>query len=142
MRLSPIFMMVKQRYRGSSKHHTNNFIPMAFTEFELKRWEVELDRFIEHRRPPLHIRAQLDFGYRIDGQSVMIFEIRPDWQDPTVKREFPVAKATHVRTKDEWRVFWMRADLKWHGYEPNLSVASLEEFLQVVDDDAYCCFFG
>ena len=56
--------------------------------------------------------------------------------------EHPVAKATFVRTKNRWHVFWMRQDLKWHGYEPNLEVHSLEAFLNVVDRDEYCCFFG
>ena len=36
----------------------------------------------------------------------------------------------------------MRRDLKWHGYEPNLEVKSLEAFLNVVDRDELCCFFG
>ena len=36
----------------------------------------------------------------------------------------------------------MRRDLKWHGYEPTPEVHSLEAFLNVVDRDEYCCFFG
>jgi hypothetical protein len=115
---------------------------MAFSELELKRYERDLTRFMERRRPPAHIRPELDLGYRFDGQSVEIFEIRPDWKDRTIKGETPVAKATYVRTKNHWRVFWMRRDLKWHGYEPNQEVRSLEEFLAVVDRDDHCCFFG
>jgi hypothetical protein len=115
---------------------------MAFSELELKRYERDLERFMERRRPPLHIRPELDLGYRFDGHSVEIFEIRPDWRDRTTKGETPVAKATYVRTRNRWRVFWMRRDLKWHGYEPNPEVRSLEEFLAVVDRDDHCCFFG
>ena len=115
---------------------------MALTELELKRCERDLDKFIERRRPPAHIRPQLDFGYRISGQSVEILEIRPDWRDKSIKRERPVAKATFVRTVNAWRVFWMRSDLKWHGYEPNAQVRSIAEFIAVVDADEYCCFFG
>ena len=115
---------------------------MAFTELELNRHECDLTRFMERRRPPLHIRPELDLGYRIAGQSVEIFEIRPDWRDKTTKRETPVAKATYVKSKNRWRVFWMRRDLKWHRYESNYEVRSLEEFLTVVDRDEHCCFFG
>jgi len=115
---------------------------MALTEFERKRCERDLAKFMERRRPPLHIRPELDFDYRIIGQSVEIFEVRPDWQDPTVKQESPVAKATYVRTQDWWRVYWMRRDMKWHSYEPNAEVASFEAFLAVVERDAYNCFFG
>jgi hypothetical protein len=115
---------------------------MAFTEIELRRCDKAISKFLERRRPPEHIRAELDIGYRIVGHSVEIFEIRPDWQDKSKKMETPVAKSTFVRTKNRWRVFWMRGDLKWHGYEPNLEVVSVEAFLNVVDRDEYCCFFG
>ena len=115
---------------------------MALTELERKRCERDLASFLERRRPAPHIRSDLDIGYRISGQSVEVLEIRPDWQDRKVKREHPVAKATFVRTRDRWRVFWMKRDLKWHAYEPNPEVHSLEAFLNVVDRDDFCCFFG
>jgi len=115
---------------------------MAFSELELKRHERNLTRFMERRRPPAHVRPELDLGYRFDGQSVEIFEIRPDWRDRTTKGETPVAKATYVRTKNHWRVFWMRRDLKWHRYGPDHEVDSLEKFLAVVDRDEHACFFG
>jgi hypothetical protein len=115
---------------------------VALTDLERKRCEHDLAKFMERRRPPPEIRPKLDIGYRISGQSVEIFEIRPDWQNPKLTMEHPVAKATLVRTKNRWRVFWMRRDLKWHGYEPNSEVHSLEAFLHVVDRDEYCCFFG
>ena len=115
---------------------------MALTQLEKARCERDIAKFLERRRPPVNVRPQLDIGYRISGQSVEIFEVRPQWQNPTEKREHPVAKATFVRTRNHWRVFWMRRDLKWHGYEPNPYVHSLEAFLNVVDRDEYCCFFG
>jgi len=43
---------------------------MALSEFELKACERELDAFLDRRRPPPHIRPQLDLGYSIKGQSV------------------------------------------------------------------------
>jgi hypothetical protein len=115
---------------------------MALTDVELRRCERDLEVFLARKRPPPHMRDRLDIGYRIAGQSVELFEIRPDWQDPTRKMETPVAKATFVRTRNVWRVFWMRRDLKWHGYDPNREVVSLEAFLNVVDRDEYGCFFG
>jgi hypothetical protein len=36
----------------------------------------------------------------------------------------------------------MRADLKWHGHDPTPEVASVNEFLAVVDKDDDACFFG
>jgi Protein of unknown function (DUF3024) len=115
---------------------------VAFNDIERKRIEHDLATFMTHHRPPPHIRPELDFGYRISGHSVEIFEIRPQWQNPKEKMEHAVAKATFVRTRNVWRVFWMRSDLKWHGYEPVPEVRSLAAFLAVVGRDEYCCFFG
>lgn len=115
---------------------------MALTELELKRCERALTDFMARRRPAPHLRDQLDVGYRINGQSIEIFEIRPDWKDDSVRQEFPVAKATFVRTKGLWKVYWMRADLNWHGYEPKAEANTLKEFLGAVDRDEHACFFG
>jgi hypothetical protein len=115
---------------------------MALTEIEIKRCEKALAAFMERRRPPPVIRSQLDMAYEMSGHSVEIFEVRPHWQDPSRTMETPVAKATFVRTKNHWKVFWMRQDLKWHGYEPVAQVSSLEAFLDVVDRDEHCCCFG
>lgn len=115
---------------------------MALDDLERKRIEKAMDAFLARRRPPPHIRPDLDIGYRIDGQSVEILEIRPQWDDRSIIHQYPVAKATWVRTRRKWKVFWKRADLKWHGYEPAPEVPSIERFLAVVDEDAYCCFFG
>lgn len=115
---------------------------MALNDIERKRIEKAVGAFVDRLRPPPHIRPKLDLGFRISGQSVELFEIRPQWNRPDVKRQSSFAKATFVRTRGVWRVFWMRADLKWHGYEPAPEVARVEDFLAVVEKDEYACFFG
>jgi hypothetical protein len=115
---------------------------MALSELETKRVEKAVLVFLEKRRPPPHVRPKLDIGYRITGQSLELFEIRPQWDNTKVKREHPFAKATYVRTRGAWKVFWQRADLKWHGYEPVSEVDSIDQFLVLVDEDEHACFFG
>ena len=115
---------------------------MSFSEFEKKRIEKILGRYIEKNRPPENVRDQVDLSYKISGQSVEIFEIRPVWNDPNEKIEEPIAKATYVTSRDIWKVFWQRADLKWHRYDPDPEVASIEEFVELVENDDYACFFG
>ena len=115
---------------------------MALGEFEQKRAEKVVAAFLQRRKPPPHIRSKLDFGYRIKKQSVELFEVRPRWNKPTEKLEHPVAKVTYVRATGLWKVYWMRADLKWHSYEPTPQVGSLEKFLALVDEDKHACFFG
>ncbi len=36
----------------------------------------------------------------------------------------------------------MRADLKWHGYEPDSTVKTLEQFIGVIDTDEFGYFWG
>ena len=45
-------------------------------------------------------KDQLDFGYRIDGQNVYLFEIRPRWDKPEEITETPVAKTTFIKSKN------------------------------------------
>ena len=53
-----------------------------------------------------------------------------------------IAKATFVKTKQHWNVFWKRADLKWHTYEPKPKVKTVKEFVDLVDEDSHHCFWG
>lgn len=115
---------------------------MSLSEFEIKRAEKVIQGFLEKHRPPPHIRPQLDLGGRVSGQSVEIFSIRPRYDDPSIRMETPAAKATYVKSRGLWKVYWMRADLKWHAYEPQAEVKSLEAFLDLVGEDAHACFFG
>jgi len=115
---------------------------MAISEFEIKRIEKLVGGFVEKRRPEPAIRNMLDIGFRISGQSFEIHEIRPQWDNPDKKIEGPIAKATYVKSKKIWQLYWMRADLKWHKYEPLPISNSLEKILEEIDRDPFCCFWG
>ena len=101
-----------------------------------------MENFLEIRRPPEHIRAQVDLSYRIEDQSVLIFELRPRWDKPEEIRESNRAKATFVKEKNHWKIFWLRATLAWENYKPTPIVKDLREFAKVVDEDKHHCFFG
>lgn len=115
---------------------------MALNDLERKRVEKAVSAFVEKRRPPPAVRPELDLGFCISGQSVELFEIRPQWDKPELRHESPFAKATYVRTQSLWKVYWRRADLKWHSYQPDAAVEGIEDFLAVVAKDEYACFFG
>jgi hypothetical protein len=115
---------------------------MAFSELEIKRLEKLVGAFIEKRRPPPSIRSKLDLGFRIQGQSVELFEVRPDRQKADEYRQIPFAKATYVKTQDIWKIYWQRADMKWHGYQPHPECSNIAKFLAIVERDEYACFFG
>lgn len=101
-----------------------------------------LENFLEKRRPPEEMRNKVDLAYRIEDQSVIIYSIRPHWQNQSEKIEHPIAKTTWVHTQQVWKVFWMRADSKWHGYDPQPKVKTIQQFLKLVNEDQYGCFWG
>ncbi len=115
---------------------------MAFSEFEIARYSKEVRSFIDAKRSAVHGGNQLNVGFLIDGQSVEIFEVRPVWNNPDKQLDLSVAKATYVKRHNRWKVYWQRADLKWHACEPKPSVATLKQFLHLLDEDQYACFWG
>jgi len=115
---------------------------MAFSEFELKKVQVEVGRFIEANRPPADMRDKLDLGFKIERQSIILFEISPRRDRPEETMHHPVAKATYSKAALCWKVYWQRADLKWHRYEPEPLVDQLVDFLDIVNEDKHACFWG
>jgi hypothetical protein len=108
-------------------------------EFEVK---TAGDEFLKNNRPSEEIRDRLDLSYRIEGLSVVVFEIRPSFRNPAERHEEYVAKTTFVKSAGIWKVFWMRADLKWHAYPEKPKVKTIKAFFDLVEEDALHCFFG
>jgi hypothetical protein len=101
-----------------------------------------MENYISKVRPEPEIRNQLDLNYEIIDQSVILNEIRPAWNNLKEILTFGYAKTTYVKSKNVWKVFWKRADNKWHTYKPKPTVNRLEDFLKLVDQDEYRCFKG
>lgn len=115
---------------------------MAISEFETKRCEKYVSEYVEKHRPPAHLRNEVDLCYRIENQSVIIYELRSLWNHADKKIESMVAKTTYIKTSKTWKVFWYKSDMKWHVYTPVPEVNNLEEFLSLLEEDANCCFYG
>jgi hypothetical protein len=112
-------------------------------KYEIDSIEIEeIENYLSYIRPNEEMRAQLDIGYRIEKQSIIIFEVRPDWIDPKKKVENNVAKATFVTKNNHWKVYWQRADLKWHSYTPKPILENLLDFIRLIEKDEYGCFWG
>ena len=116
---------------------------MAFTETEIAEHTATLEeRFWSRRRPPLHLRDKVREGQRFDGTSIELFFVRPAFRRPGEHIEEAIAKVTFVRSRNVWRLFWKRADGKWHRYPPCPEAASLGDALRAIHADPNGCFFG
>ena len=73
---------------------------MALSEFEQRRICKIVGEYLESRRPPLHLRKELDFAVRIKGQSVFIDTLRRTMDGTSV--QYPLAKATWVKSRQWW----------------------------------------
>lgn len=98
--------------------------------------------FMKRRRPPEHIRNMLDYGYTVEGQTIDILEIRPVHNLPQTMIHGPIARIRFLRNQGHWKLYWMRADMKWHSYPPDPVHATLESALAAIEKDSCCCFFG
>ena len=114
---------------------------MAFSELELKRIDKTVSDLCRRLSPPEHAH-ELRTAYEVVGHAVTIFEVRPAWDDPSEWMHNPVARLRFARTTGEWTLYWMRADLKWHVYDPEPMPTDLASLVAIVDQDKHCAFFG
>jgi len=112
---------------------------MSFTEFEMLKHEEVLKLYIEKIRPKVEIRNEIDIEYRIHNQSIEIIEKRRTGRKLI---ESPVAKTTYIRSRDKWRIYWQKADMKWHVYEPQVEAKTLKKVIEIIERDEYGCFWG
>ena len=114
---------------------------MAISEFEIFKVEKAAKNFCDDRNkhyPP----DQLYIDFKLDDQQLFLFEVRPKWNEPSVKIEIMVAKLWYIKKESIWKLYWQRQNMKWHLYEPNGSNKELEPLLAEVWNDPHGCFWG
>ena len=113
---------------------------MAISEFEIFKVEKVAKTFCDNKNrgfPP----DKLYIDYKLDGQSLYIFEVRLTWNDPNSKMEIMVAKLRFIKKEKLWKLYWQRQNMKWYLYE-NDSDGDLRALLTVINQDEYGCFWG
>jgi len=105
--------------------------------------ESTIRNFIESlRSKDPEIRAQLDYGYSYNKGIVLLYEIRPMWNNPKVKQQLEFAKIRFYKTRRTWNLYWMRGNGKWESYDPKPEANHLGKLLEIIKMDEYGCFFG
>ncbi len=115
---------------------------MAIIDFTLEQAKQLTDKLIQKRRPPVEARDQVDLSFRLDKQSIVVYEIREIWNQPGKKQEIHIAKATYVKARKIWKIQWQKAGGKWHSYTSLPEVSNIADFLKELDKDPYSCFWG
>ena len=115
---------------------------MAFAEIEFKGIDAsvgKLCRALSSKGLP----HKIQYIYEVEGHTVTMYEERPAWKDPDKTTRQGIARFRLFRSRKEWKVYWMRQDLKWHEYDPDVSTAtSLAPLVAVVSEDKWGAFFG
>jgi len=104
--------------------------------------EQEIKKFIDSIRPPTDLRDKLDIGFSFQNNILEIFEIRPRWDDHNIKISSSVAKTQFIKSRNIWKIFWMRANGKWELYPPKPEVGNLSDFFKILQKDQHGCFWG
>ncbi len=74
---------------------------MALTDWQKAEIKVAANKYLEKRNREIAAHTdQLRVGYRIEGQSVFIFEHRKRWKDEGFD-DFDVAKAMLLRIQNK-----------------------------------------
>ena len=114
---------------------------MPFTEIELKYIESTVGKMCKRRSPP-QFSDKLRTTFEVRSLDVIVYEERPEWHNPKEWSKTEVAKFKYSRKDGEWKLYWMRSDLKWHAYDMVSPTKSLEEIVKEVDEDPDGAFFG
>ncbi len=115
---------------------------MAFSEAELKLIDAsagDLCRRLSARGLPHKIKYLCE----IEGHSVTLWEERPAWKGRGKTTKMGVARCRYWKSRETWQLFWMKRDLKWHAYDPQVSFAKrISTLVKVVAEDKWGAFFG
>lgn len=115
---------------------------VAFGELELKLIDATVGELCRDSSPPEH-RDELRCVYDIEGHAVSVFEERPPWDgSPGDWTRAGVARFRYFRSRGEWALYWMRADLEWHVFDAVPPTSDLAALVAIVDENRYGAFWG
>ena len=115
---------------------------MALSPSQLAECLREVGAFMKELRPPQELREKVDYRIDIVGSEIVLSSVRPHWDNTPGKSQLPIAKVKWIATRKQWRLYWQRADGKWHSYNAGSRPLTIREALAEVRRDRHCCFFG
>jgi hypothetical protein len=114
---------------------------MSLPELTKKMVEARLAAFCDRRVPP-HVRDEVRLAFRIDGDIVLLLEVRPHFQDSSRRIEIPIAQFRFVAASMTWQLYYPDRNTKWHQFKEESATADLERLISAVDADRTGIFWG
>ncbi len=90
---------------------------------------------------PLHYRSRLRLGFKIEEDSVTIFEQRAGFDDPSQWVGLDVAQFRWIEREKMWSLYYKDRESNWQAYYLNPK-ADFEILLREVDEDPVEVFWG
>lgn len=119
----------------------NSGAPVAFTELERRRIDKTVGELCRRLSPPQYVQ-ELRLVYDIEDDSVALWEERSPWRGEGEWSHQGIAKFRYARARQTWSLYWMRADLKWHVFEPAAPTNDLAALVAIVAENRSGAFFG
>ncbi len=114
---------------------------MSLSEFHIKLIEKEVGGLC-HKRTSEYVWGQLEYGYKIEKQDILISELRPIFTDTGEMFQMSFAKIKFIKSRKLWKLYWQRGNGKWLLYESPGESKDLSSLVKAIDGDQYGCFFG
>jgi hypothetical protein len=113
----------------------------SLPEFERRLAERLLARFSD-RRVLAHGEQPTRLEHEIRGLSVTLYELRPAYENPSVRVRAPVARFRFDPGSGLWTLHWRDPSGGWRRYGEHPPTRNLEALLSEVDRDPTRIFWG
>ena len=103
--------------------------------------ETKLAAYCDNKVPKA-IRDKLALSYKIERNSIILYEIRPHYQYKNRKMECHIAKIKFLPIKREWQLYYQDRNSKWHKYWNYAPKKRISTIIKEIDRDPTCIFWG
>jgi len=114
---------------------------MALSEFTRKMVEIKMNKYCREKVPG-HLRHKVRVDFKIRGNNVTLFEVRPTLHDPNTWVDISIAQFRYDDKNNVWKLFCADRNSRWHEYYEAEPTHNFEALLEEVDDDPTGIFWG
>lgn len=106
-----------------------------------RRVERRIGRYCRERFPA-HLRGELRLEYSVQGDAVILMEVRPHDRGPERWTRSAVARLRYDSEAEEWSLFWQDRRGRWQDYSQLGPTSDLEAVLVEITGDPTGVFWG